>query len=93
MNVGAIHTIRDGKAWREAIANWDPSSVPEGIELLATGTSADVDRAVCLWRGPSAEAVKEMLDQVLGGFAHNDVFALYDESVMIAGRPAEAAGV
>jgi hypothetical protein len=93
MNVGVIHTIRDREAWREMIRNWDSSAVPEGIELLATGTSTDVDRALCLWSGPSLEAVTELLDQVVGPLADNDAFAVYDESVVIASRPAEAAGV
>jgi hypothetical protein len=93
MNIGVIHTIRDGDAWREMIRTWDSSAVPEGIELLATGTSTDVDRALCLWSGPSVETVRTLLDQIAGSFAHNDVFAVYDESVIIAGRPAEAAGV
>jgi hypothetical protein len=93
MNVGVIHTIRDREAWRELIRSWDPSTLPEGIELLATGTSADVDRALCLWRGPSLEAVTTMLDQVTGHMAGYDAFRVYDESIIIAGRPAEAAGV
>jgi hypothetical protein len=93
MNVGVIHTIRDGAAWREMISNWDASAVPEGIALLATGTSTDLDRALCLWSGPSVEAVSALLDQVAGQIADNDAFAVYDESVIVAGRQAEAAGV
>jgi hypothetical protein len=93
MNIGVIHTIHDGDAWREMTRSWDPSLAPEGITLLATGTSTEVDRAVCLWSGPSLEAVSAFLTQAIGSIAENDVFAVYDESVAIAGRPAEAAGV
>ncbi|PRY50143.1 hypothetical protein LY71_104180 [Geodermatophilus tzadiensis] len=93
MYVGVVHTIRDADGWMEMMRGVDPAAMPAGIELLSTGTSQDVDRAVCLWRAPSVEALQTALDQLAGPYAHNDCFGVQDETVMVAGPVQQAAGV
>ena len=80
MYVGAIHTINNPDAWTRLITDFDRSTLPEGVELLSTGTSEDIRRAVCIWRGPSVEALQTMLDQQLADTSINDCFALADST-------------
>jgi len=83
MHVGAVHTINNPDAWTRLITDFDPSTLPERVELLSTGTSEDIRRAVCIWRGPSVEAVQTMLDQLLADTSTNDCFALADQYTII----------
>jgi hypothetical protein len=93
MYVGAIHTIRDADAWTEMMRSLGPDSFPAGLELLATGTSQDVDRAICLWRAPSVEQLQTTLDQMAGQIAVNDCFGVSDEFTSIMGQSPQAATV
>jgi hypothetical protein len=93
MYVGAIHTIRDADAWVEMMRSLGPDSFPAGLELLATGTSQDVDRAICLWRAPSVEQLQTTLDQMAGQIAVNDCFGVSDEFTSIMGQSPQAATV
>jgi hypothetical protein len=90
MYVGAIHTIKNPDAWRQLQEDFDVSTLPEGVELLSTGTSEDIGRAVCIWRGPGVEALQTMLDQLLGETSINDCFALADEYTMVSGATQSA---
>jgi hypothetical protein len=92
MYVGVVHTIRDADGWMEMLRSTDASSFP-GLELLSTGTSADIDRALCLWRAPSLETAQSVLDETVGQYAQNDCFALADETVVVAGPVSQAASV
>ncbi len=83
MYVGAVHTIRDRGRWEEMMRTFDPAALPTGTELLATGTSAEVDRAVCVWRAPDVASLQRQLDDLAGEFAHNDLFALTEEFVLV----------
>jgi hypothetical protein len=93
MYVGAIHTIRDADAWAEMMRSLGPDSFPAGLELLATGTSQAVDRAICLWRAPSVEQLQTTLDQMAGQIAVNDCFGVSDEFTSIMGQTPQAATV
>ena len=91
MYVGAIHTVRDATAWAEMMRSLGPDSFPAGYELLATGTSQGVDRAICLWRAPSVEQLQATLDELAGQIAVNDCFGVSDEFTLVSGRsPQEA---
>ena len=90
MYVGAIHTIRDATAWAETMRNLGPDSFPVGLELLATGTSQDVDRAICLWRAPSVEQLHTTLDEIAGQIAVNDCFGVSDEFTSVVGQSPQA---
>jgi hypothetical protein len=95
MYVGVIHTVTDKAAWDEMIRSTDPASspYPEGFELLSAGTSADLARAVCLWRAPDADALKAMLDEAYGEMAVNDCFPVPDELAWVVGQETQPASV
>ena len=93
MYVGVVHTIRDADGWMGMMRSTDASSFPSVLELLSTGTSADVDRAICVWRAPSVETAQSVLDETVGQYAQNDCFAVADETVTVAGPVTQAASV
>jgi hypothetical protein len=93
MYVGVIHTVRDAEAWAEMMRSLGPDSFPAGLELLATGTSQDVGRAICLWRAPSVEQLQTTLDQIAGQIAVNDCFGVSDEFTSVVGQSPQGAGV
>ena len=93
MHVGVVHTIHDQGQWDKAVGGLDLSALPEGFELLATGTSQGVDRALCLWRAPSVEQLQRTLDDVLGDAAVNDCFAMADDRVMLPAVSGQTASV
>ena len=88
MYFGVIHTIRDGGRWEQMMENADLGTLPEGVDLMSTCTSADTARALCLWRAPSREVLEGILDQLVGDNAINDVFEVSERSVIVAGQPA-----
>jgi hypothetical protein len=92
MYVGVVHTIQDRDGWEQAVQAFDLTALPEGVELLATGTSGAADRAICLWRAPSVEAAQGLLDGSFGRVAVNDCFAVAEDSVYVA-APAESTSV
>ena len=93
MYVGVVHTIRDADAWAEMMRGVGPDSFPAGFELLATGTAQGSDRAICLWRAPSVEQLRALLDEKAGRIAVNDCFAVSDRFTLVADRGSLAAGV
>jgi hypothetical protein len=63
---------------------------PADLELLATGTSQDVDRASCLWRAPSVGPLPTTRDPLTGQFAVNDCGGVSDEFASVAGHSTQA---
>jgi hypothetical protein len=86
MYAAVIHTVKDRKGWDEVLRSFDPASIAEGFELLATGTSEDTARTICLWRAPSVEALQKMLDEGYGELAVNDCFGVPDHYAYVAGQ-------
>jgi hypothetical protein len=68
-----------------------PDNFSAGLELLATGTSQDVDRAICLWRAPSVEQLQATLDEMAGQIAVNDCFGVSDEFTSVVGQSPQPA--
>ena len=93
MYVGVIHRIQDRDAWAAALRAGDLSVFPPEMELVVTGTSAEADRAVCLWKAPSTEFVQETLDRLYGPVASAECFAVPDEFAYIAASTTATAAV
>src|SRR4051812_50146690 len=92
MYAAVIHSVKDRKGWDEVLTSFDPASFAEGFELLATGTSEDTARTICLWRGPSGEALQKKLDEGYGGLGVNDCFWGPGHYVFVAGQQQNASG-
>jgi hypothetical protein len=93
MELAVIHTIKDSAAYLKVVERFDPVNLPDGFELLSTATSADVARAICIWRAPGKAALETALTEMLGSSTVNDVFDVHEGSVIIAGRTSQSATV
>jgi hypothetical protein len=77
MYVSVIHTTSDPETfWSKIQAAGDP---PEGLKLHTVFPSGDGSKAVCLWAGPSAEAVRELVEGTVGEVSDNEYIEV-DES-------------
>ncbi len=56
------------------------SDVPPGIKSIQFFPSTDREHAVCLWEADSIEAVRNYLDQKLGGSSQDAYYAV-DSSI------------
>jgi hypothetical protein len=75
VHVVAIHRINDPQGFQEAIQRETGGGPPPGgFELPLQLVAEDGKTQVCLWDGPSVEAVKELVDDTVGEFAENEVF-------------------
>ena len=83
MYVIAIHDISDPDAfWAEA----QQLDIPDGMELPTVAPSSDGKRAICIWKGDSVDAVRELVDGASEGIATQEYFEVNDENAQ--GLPA-----
>ncbi len=64
------------------------SDAPPGIKPLQFFPSTDREQAVCLWEGDSINAVRNYLDQKLGGSSQDTYYAV--DSSIAMGLPVPA---
>jgi hypothetical protein len=51
-------------------------SLPEGISLPIHAATPDHTTGMCIWEGEPVEAVKELVDSVVGEYSENEYFEL-----------------
>ena len=51
-------------------------SLPEGISLPIHAATADHTTGMCIWEGESVEAVRELVESVVGEYSENEYFEL-----------------
>ena len=72
MYVTAIHRVSDAarfmKAEDEAIA----AGLPDGFSLPIHAATHDHGVGVCIWEGPSVEAVADLVESVVGPYSQNE---------------------
>ncbi|MFN2616919.1 MAG: hypothetical protein ABR581_07310 [Thermoleophilaceae bacterium] len=89
MNVVVKHRITDPEQFFSGDPEEIAANAPDGVEAKQFFPSVDRSEAVCLWGGPSIDAVREYIDSVTGDSAENTYFEVSAEFAM--GLP-EAAG-
>lgn len=86
MYVMVQHTISDpGTFWNAA----DPTTLSPKIKLHHTFPTPDGTRAVCIWEGESVDAVRSVLEPVIGRVSHNEYLAVENREGF--GRPSRVA--
>ena len=58
--------------------------MPEGISLTIHATTADYTTVICIWEGESVEAVRDLVESVVGEYSENEYF----EMAKVEGLPA-----
>jgi hypothetical protein len=65
------HTISEPAAFWNAA---DPHTLSPEIALHHTFPTPDGTRAVCIWEAASADAVRNVLEPLMGGISRNEYF-------------------
>ncbi len=74
MYVGVIHRISDPEAFEAAEQRALEAGLPEGISLPIHATTADYTTVICIWEGESVEAVRDLVESVVGEYSENEYF-------------------
>jgi hypothetical protein len=80
MNVGVIHRISDPKAFQQAERAALEAGLPEGFHLPVHAEAPDHTTAMCVWDGPSVDAIRDLVESVVGEYSRNEYFEVELES-------------
>ena len=84
MHVGVIHHISDPERFEAAEQRALEAGLPEGFSLPIHATTPDYTTVICIWEGESVEAVKDLVESVVGEYSENEYF----EMAKVDGLPA-----
>jgi hypothetical protein len=85
VHVGVIHRISDPQRFEAAEQRALEAGLPEGFSLPIHAATPDHTTAICIWRGESIEAVKELVESVVGDYGEHEYFEMN-----VDGLPASA---
>ena len=81
MHVGVIHRISDPEGFERAEQQALEAGLPEGFSLPVHAATPDHTVGVCVWEGPSVDAVRDLVESVVGDFSNNEYLELEVESL------------
>ena len=76
MYVAAIHRVSDPEGFTKAEDEAIAAGLPEGFSLPIHAATHDHAVGICIWEGPSVEAVSELVESVVGPFSQNEYFEM-----------------
>ena len=76
MYVTAIHHIHDPAGFQKAEAEALKKGLPSGFKLPIHAATNDHSTGICIWEGPSVEAVQELVESVVGPYSKNEYFEM-----------------
>jgi hypothetical protein len=76
MHVGVIHRISDPQGFKDAEAKALEAGLPEGFKLPVHAETPDHTTALCVWEGPSVDAVRDLVEAVVGPFSTNEYYEM-----------------
>jgi hypothetical protein len=83
MHVGVIHRISDPEAFEQAEQKALEAGLPEEFQLPVHAATPDHSKAICIWQGPSVDAVRDLVESVVGEYSENEYY-----EVELEGSPA-----
>jgi hypothetical protein len=90
MFVAVKHRITDPDRFFSGDPQEVAENAPNGVVGRMFCPSQDRTAAVCLWEGPSIEAVRDYIDSVTGDSSENTYFEVSTEYAMGLPEPAAA---
>ena len=76
MFVGVIHHISDPAGFEAAEAKALDQGLPPNVALPIHAATHDHRTGICIWEGESVEAVREIVEEVVGPFSTNEYLQL-----------------
>jgi hypothetical protein len=86
MYITVVHEITDPSTFWGAAQEAITQPMPEGVSLHGVLPSTNGSHAVCLWEAPSVDAVREMVESLVGQVSKNDYHEV--DSANARGLPA-----
>ena len=74
MHVGVIHHVHDPEGFQKAEAEAIQKGIPAQFSLPVQAATPDHRTAICIWQGPSVEAVRQLVESVVGTSSKNEYF-------------------
>ncbi|HWC27998.1 MAG TPA: hypothetical protein VG474_15515 [Solirubrobacteraceae bacterium] len=79
MHVGVIHRISDPEAFEQAEEKALEAGLPEGFGLPVRSATPDHSTGICIWEGPSVDAVRDLVESVVGDYSENEYYEVHLE--------------
>ena len=76
MHVGVIHRISDPAAFEQAEQKALEGGLPEEFSLPVRAATPDHSTAICIWQGPSVDAVRDLVESVVGEYSQNEYYEM-----------------
>jgi hypothetical protein len=77
MFVTVIHKIHDPEGFQAAEDKAMAAGLPPAFGLPIHAATGDHTLGVCIWEGPSVEAVRELAESVVGPFSTNEYHEMH----------------
>jgi hypothetical protein len=77
MFVTVIHHISDPEGFEAAEAKALEAGLPSHVALPIHAATQDHTLGVCIWEGESVDAVRELVEGVVGGLSENEYFEMH----------------
>jgi hypothetical protein len=74
MYVSVHHHVSDPEGFRAAEQRALEEGLPEGFSLPIHATTPDYTTVICIWEGESVEAVRDLVESVVGEYSENEYF-------------------
>jgi hypothetical protein len=84
MFVGVIHHITDPAGFEAAEAKALEQGLPPNVALPIHAATPDHRTGICIWEGASVEAVRELVESVVGPFSDNEYLQLDVQGLELA---------
>jgi hypothetical protein len=76
MYVSVIHRISDPERFEAAEERALEAGLPEGFSLPIHAANSDHTTVICIWEGESVEAVRDLVESVVGEYSENEYYEM-----------------
>jgi hypothetical protein len=76
MFVTVVHRIHDPEGFQAAEAKALEAGLPATVALPVHASTADHKLGICIWEGKSVDAVRELVESVVGPFSDNEYYEM-----------------
>lgn len=77
MFVTVLHHIQDPEGFQAAEEKALEAGLPSHVALPIHAATIDQTFGVCIWEGESLDAVREVVEGVVGAWARNEYFEMH----------------
>jgi hypothetical protein len=74
MHVSVIHHIHDPEGFQRAETEAMQKGLPAEFGLPVQAATPDHRMAICIWQGPSVDAVRDLVESVVAPYSQNEYF-------------------